>query len=67
MEDGSLDKFCVRCRKFAMQAQMSLPTSLTVDNDAILEKAMSEPTTIESIARKIQINIERGIRSKGVM
>lgn len=25
MEDGSLDKFCVRCRKFAMQAQMSMP------------------------------------------
>lgn len=26
MEDGTKDKFCVRCRKFAMQAQMAMPT-----------------------------------------
>lgn len=25
MEDGTLDKFCVRCRKFAMQAQLAMP------------------------------------------
>lgn len=25
MEDGSLRKFCVRCARFAMQAQMSMP------------------------------------------
>lgn len=28
MEDGTLDKFCVRCRKFAKQAQMSMPVTM---------------------------------------
>lgn len=28
MEDGSLRKFCVRCSKFAAQAQLMLPASL---------------------------------------
>ena len=50
MEDGSLDKFCVRCRKFSMQAQMSIPKS-EVPN-VTLENLIKEPA-LEDLINEI--------------
>lgn len=42
MEDGTLDKFCVRCRKFAMQAQLTMPAM--ADMTAPLTHPMARET-----------------------
>ncbi len=43
MEDGSLRKFCVRCAKFAMQAQMAMPAH------APLTQPLGQPAGRETI------------------
>ncbi|HLR70992.1 MAG TPA: hypothetical protein VK085_06130 [Pseudogracilibacillus sp.] len=64
MEDGTNDKLCIRCRKFAMQAVAVIPNAINI-NEAI-ENAMHEPTTLESIANELQRQVGRSKRMKGV-
>lgn len=45
MEDGTLDKFCVRCSKKAKQAQISYP-SVNIGNSMSLKES-SERNTIK--------------------
>lgn len=44
MEDGSLRKFCVRCAKFALQAQMAIPVKTDVAEKSARE-TMDVPFT----------------------
>lgn len=51
MEDGTFDKFCVRCRKFAMQAQLAMPASeLSVETK--IEGSISLSITPEQIVKR---------------
>ncbi|WP_381482234.1 hypothetical protein [Sporosarcina contaminans] len=43
MEDGSLDKFCVRCRRYAKQAQLAMPATVSASVSA------SQPILRETI------------------
>lgn len=64
MEDGTLDRFCVRCRKFAMQAQMTLSsgqglnsinyTGESMVNDVAIRMGINiKPPIIEDVAREV--------------
>jgi len=64
MEDGTNDKFCVRCRKFAMQAVAVVPNGLNIN--IAIENAMHKPTTIESMVNEIQRRVEKNRRMKGM-
>lgn len=55
MEDGSLDKFCVRCSKKAMQAVMLKPTiNISINNDQI---------NVEDFASRISKELKRKLNA----
>lgn len=59
MEDGSLDRICVRCRKFAMQAVMELP-KLSVETERSSSVAINSVLGINDETRLIE-NIQKGL------
>lgn len=64
MEDGTLDKFCVRCRKFAMQAVVTLNAGQELNSGNSIRESMVndvtarmginiKPPRIEDVAREV--------------
>lgn len=48
MEDGSLDKFCVRCSQKAKQAVNYLPTLMN-DADGAISQSVAKPVLRETV------------------
>lgn len=65
MKDGTNDLLCVKCRKFAMQAVATVPNAVSIE--VAIGNAMSKTTTLESIAKELEKQLELGVRRKGVM
>lgn len=54
MEDGSRDKFCVRCGNKAKQAMMSMPITVTISCEPNIEQLVN--ALHEQIKRNNKIN-----------
>lgn len=71
MEDGSLDKFCVRCSKKAMQAELSLkdlpliPNDIRVAPDSLLRDKILESMMVpkELLTRNSNLEMESNYES----
>lgn len=75
MEDGTNDKFCVRCRKFVMQAVATFNDHLNMgvdfgsplsDRTVFTVVNINQPSNIKNIARELSEHIARSKRTKGV-
>lgn len=65
MEDGTNDKFCVKCRKFAMQGQMAMSKSpKSYDLKADISISFEQPD-ISEIAKQIDREMKRSMRFNG--
>ncbi len=66
MEDGTLDKFCVRCRKFAMQAHKTInakePELLTKTEFQDIMAALSNEINKKTQEGSLGQSIFRGLR-----